>query len=241
MSIGKRLGTFGLALAGVLSAGSAAEAQVVLCALDLLDTPSTWNRPRASGSVAGSAVMCDGAAPDSVNDGQPYCVFEVRATESIASIIVESLELTAIAFDPLVAVYCGPFDPAAPDVNLIVIDDDSFGYPNAAVGFSPTAVGDTFFVVVTSYAKFLGREFGAFRVILGGLETTGACGCGIRSCAGDADTSGAVEFEDIMSILGHWNADYGAGNTGPGDANGDGVVNCDDLMVTLANWLAVCP
>lgn len=54
-------------------------------------------------------------------------------------------------------------------------------------------------------------------------------------CIGDADSSGAVNFADITSVLGAWLS------AGPeGDANIDGIVNFQDVTDVLANWLAVC-
>lgn len=62
----------------------------------------------------------------------------------------------------------------------------------------------------------------------------------VSPCAGDADGSGNVDFDDITNVLSNWLADY-APNTGPGDANADSVVNFDDITAVLSNWLVVCP
>ncbi|HBS29473.1 MAG TPA: hypothetical protein DEB06_08505 [Phycisphaerales bacterium] len=56
------------------------------------------------------------------------------------------------------------------------------------------------------------------------------------ACPGDADGDGAVNFDDITSILSHWLT------PGPlGDANHDGAVNFDDITEVLVRWLEACP
>ena len=59
-------------------------------------------------------------------------------------------------------------------------------------------------------------------------------------CPGDADGSGVVNFADVLSVLGNFGANYGAG-TGLGDADGSGIVNFTDILSVLANFNAVCP
>jgi hypothetical protein len=63
--------------------------------------------------------------------------------------------------------------------------------------------------------------------------------CATPPCAGDADGSGMVNFDDINSVIANWLANYAPG-TGPGDANQDGVVNFDDINAVIANWLSDC-
>jgi len=59
-------------------------------------------------------------------------------------------------------------------------------------------------------------------------------------CPGDANGDRVVDFDDIISALGNWLANYAPG-TGPGDANSDGVVDFDDIIAVLGAWLAPCP
>jgi len=59
-------------------------------------------------------------------------------------------------------------------------------------------------------------------------------------CGGNANTDTIVDFDDIVSVLGNWLADYTPG-TGEGDANADSVVDFDDIVAVLANWLNPCP
>ncbi len=62
-------------------------------------------------------------------------------------------------------------------------------------------------------------------------------------CVGNGakESPGQVNFGDITAVLGNFNNNYGAGNTGPGDSNCDGVVNFGDITSTLGNWLNACP
>ncbi len=58
-------------------------------------------------------------------------------------------------------------------------------------------------------------------------------------CAGDADGDSDVDFNDILSTLANFGADY-TPDTGPGDADGSGIVNFADILTTLANFGALC-
>lgn len=58
-------------------------------------------------------------------------------------------------------------------------------------------------------------------------------------CAGDADGSLFVDFDDITAVLANWAASYG-GATGAGDADNSGLVDFDDITAVLANWGATC-
>lgn len=58
-------------------------------------------------------------------------------------------------------------------------------------------------------------------------------------CAGDADGSGSIGFDDVTSVL----ANFATSTVpfGPGDANGDGLVNFDDVTTVLGSFGAACP
>ncbi|HBS28240.1 MAG TPA: hypothetical protein DEB06_02040 [Phycisphaerales bacterium] len=64
----------------------------------------------------------------------------------------------------------------------------------------------------------------------------------LGGCNGDADGSGAVDFDDITSVLSAWGTS-GSGSScsgATGDANGDAFVDFDDITDVLANWLEEC-
>ena len=58
-------------------------------------------------------------------------------------------------------------------------------------------------------------------------------------CAGDANGSGAVNFDDVTAVLGSFGTSPGP--IGPGDANGDGAVSFDDVTTVLGNFGVICP
>jgi len=70
------------------------------------------------------------------------------------------------------------------------------------------------------------------------FELFGTIGAG-PPCLGDANGDLLVDFDDIVSVLGEWLTDYGAG-TGLGDANFDGFVDFDDVVEVLSHWLDQC-
>jgi len=53
----------------------------------------------------------------------------------------------------------------------------------------------------------------------------------IQACPGDVDGNGAVDFQDLLAILGAW------GNAGgPEDVDGSGTVEFGDILAVLATW-----
>lgn len=58
-------------------------------------------------------------------------------------------------------------------------------------------------------------------------------------CAGDADLSGMVNFDDLTTVLANFGTDYSPGS-GLGDADANSFVNFDDLTTVLANFGTAC-
>jgi hypothetical protein len=137
----------------------------------------------ASAAVTLAGTL-DGASPrwdrikddgtDSYNDGVPYSVFEIMT--DTAEDLIAVVNSTATDIDTFFTVYSGPFDPAAPTLNLLAEDDDGGGYPDAGfndadgVLLSPNI---SYFLVVSSYSSSDGARpaFGNFEVDLGGNVT----------------------------------------------------------------------
>ena len=76
-----------------------------------------WDR------IFGGAVdpLCNAAMTDSGVDGQYYEVIPIQVTSA------EDLEAEVISFtggDSVIALYCDPFDPANPLLNVVAYDDD---------------------------------------------------------------------------------------------------------------------
>jgi len=59
-------------------------------------------------------------------------------------------------------------------------------------------------------------------------------------CPGDADASGAVNFDDITSVLGNFGSTGTVGQNGNGDADCNGSVNFDDVTTVLGNFGTSC-
>ncbi len=104
------------------------------------------------------------------------------------------------------------------EVSALTVFDDGTGPALYAGGSFTTAGG----MPVNRIAKWRG------------------CASTPTPCPGDADNDGAVDFDDITSVLANWSANYTPG-TGPGDANNDGVVDFNDITAVLANWGVTCP
>jgi len=108
---------------------------------------------------------CDAVSSDSSLDGTPYQVFE------ISSPVAEALEAEVVLGtleDSVLFVYCDPFDPLNPELNLRAWDDDDgVGYGSAitpADGYMIDA-DTTYFLVVGGYGD---DDFGDFTLNLGG-------------------------------------------------------------------------
>jgi len=191
-----------------------------------------WDR------LSNNNVMNDGScnnasADDSVNDQVPYERFYIRTTAVNAPIDVKviSLEAQPIDFDPFVAVYCSDFEPNAPLSSLLTLDDDSAGYPDAAVLASgPLVVGIQYTVVVSSYSNWAPSQFGQFAIELGdGLEF-------VNPCPADLNGDGALNFFDVSAFLTAFNS------MDPiADFNNDSLFNFFDVSAFLTAFNAGCP
>ena len=141
-----------IALAASLAVlSSAANAQTVRIGSFDAGSP-IWNRPKHLEPVS---PTCDLAAEDASADGVSYAAFdiEVTAPENLEAEIVD--EGTSEAFDPMLLLYCAPFDPLNPLANLVATNDDS-AVLNAlpavtAERGSALEPGQTYTIVVTTF------------------------------------------------------------------------------------------
>jgi hypothetical protein len=60
-------------------------------------------------------------------------------------------------------------------------------------------------------------------------------GTHVIPCAGDVNTSGTVDIDDLVLVITNWGA-----TSGPADLNGDHIVNIDDLVLVITHW-GGCP
>lgn len=217
------------------AAASAGPGDLYTCEGRLHDALPGFDRRSATGHIPGDPSNCTSMASDSLNNATPYCTFHVEFDgEANAQIRLESLEPNPIDLDPHVAVYCAPFDPQNPTQNLITLDDDSFGYPNASIALSNLNSGDELVIVVSSYAAFNRRQFGAFRLSIIGLAFSDPCECSPT----DLNRDGLTNSIDLTILL----ADLGRSGKGlAGDINNSGNVDDTDLNLLLDDFGAPCP
>jgi len=191
----------------------------------------TWDRPTPTGTNPDGT--CNIFAADSLNDAVHYDAYYIRGN-SMASFLdanIISLEPTPLDFDPMAVVYCGVFDPNQPDVNVIDIDDDSNGYPNALI-FAEDVIdlNQVYTLVVSSYSNYPQSQFGDYVIELTfGLYFSTAC---LPDFSGD----GVLDFFDISAFLALFsNNDLAA------DLNNDGILDFFDISAFLTEFANGCP
>ncbi|MHC5114692.1 MAG: dockerin type I domain-containing protein [Planctomycetota bacterium] len=62
---------------------------------------------------------------------------------------------------------------------------------------------------------------------------TGAIQVTSTTCAEDVDGNGAINFGDVLAIIGAWGS---CGSACPADVNGDGFVSMSDLLMVIGQW-----
>jgi hypothetical protein len=141
-----------LLLAAIVFTSAAAEAQPRIRIGTFDPTSPTWDRPKDLEPVS---PTCQLGAEDATADGVPYAAFdlEVTAPENLEAEIVD--EGTSAAFDPMLLLYCAPFDPLDPLASLVATNDD-----RAALDALPAFTADrgillqpgqTYTIVVTTF------------------------------------------------------------------------------------------
>ena len=123
-----------------------------------------WDRPK---DLAPVSPTCQLGAEDDDSDGVSYAAFdlEVTAPENLEAEIVD--EGTSEAFDPMLLLYCAPFDPLDPLANLVATNDDR-AVLNALPAFTADRgialqPGQTYTIVVTTFDP---ADFGTWELEL---------------------------------------------------------------------------
>jgi len=223
-----KLLTIALASACACSAATAQDARFG----QVTASSDTWDRLTATGaSITGA---CNASANDSVNDGVPYELYYIRTGDfsPILDIRVYSLEPAPLDFDPFIAVYCDSFDPNFPNTNLLHVDDDSAGYPNAHAFFPFAGIdpNSLYIAVVSSYSNFPQSQYGNFEISLGnGLYFS-------RRCLADFNDDGEVDFVDVSLFISLFTAMHP-----DADLNYDGSTDFVDISLFLSDYTAGCP
>ena len=218
----------GTALEGAARAGDA-------CRVTLGPTDPTWNRPKDTGSTV--STICGATALDSQNDGVPYRVVQFTTTTSeILNVTAVSQEAAASSFDPFIGLYCAGFNAANPLANLIALDDDSAGYPNAALTTARSIQllpSTTYMLVVSAYSGVGQSPYGTVLLSIGGNATftKALAGC----CKADFNQDGRVTVQDIFSFLSAWFAKLPSA-----DVDGSGADTVQDIFNFLSAWFAGC-
>jgi hypothetical protein len=152
-----------LAAALVVASGAAnAQDRVRTGTLDA-QSP-TFDRPKHLEAVSPTCAL---AGEDASADAVSYAAFdiEVTAPENLTAEIVDAG--TSEAFDPMLVLYCAPFDPQAPLANLVATNDDRgplealpWFTADRAIALEP---GSTYTIVVTTFNP---GDFGDFELAL---------------------------------------------------------------------------
>jgi len=112
----------------------------------------TWNRPK---HVEAVSPTCELEALDANADGASYAAFDIEVTEpeNLEAEIVD--EGTSEAFDPMLVLYCAPFDPLQPLVNLVATNDDRAVLNALPIFTADRGIalepGQTYTIVVTTF------------------------------------------------------------------------------------------
>lgn len=121
----------------------------------------TWNRPTdRSGN------------PLSANTSVPYAVYEIHTT--VAGDTLTATVDSGTQIDSFLALYSAPFNPLAPQANLLAADDDGNGYPHAKITKTGLAANTSYYLVISSYATDINAvypAYGLFGITLGGSFT----------------------------------------------------------------------
>lgn len=114
---------------------------------------------------------CTATSLDSGNDGSSY---EVFAFYTPVAENLDALVTLGTLSDSVMFVYCDPFDPANPDVNLVAWDDDDGdGLASAIIPADGVAIDadTTYFLVIAGYGA---TALGTYTLDLGGNAVFGA-------------------------------------------------------------------
>ena len=148
---------------GIGLASAAADAQTIRTGTFDAGSP-TWDRPK---DLAPVSPTCQLAAEDATADGVSYAAFDLEVTEpeNLEAEIVDAG--TSEAFDPMLVLYCAPFDPLDPLANLVATNDDR-AVLDALPAFTADRnialePGQTYTIVVTTFNP---DDFGTWELAL---------------------------------------------------------------------------
>lgn len=118
-------------------------------------------------------VSCGAPAMDSANNGMAFDIFCIEVTDGEPVEIIVDPALTTIS-DTVLTLYCDPFDPMAPTLNVVAYDDDDgMGTLSALTASDDIRLvpGREYWVVVSTYGAGM---YGSFTVHLS--DNAAPCG-----------------------------------------------------------------
>ncbi len=128
---------------------------------------SSPTHDRRKSTPFNSAPTCTTLSEDSYNDNVRYTQYRIVPNSNV----LLQADITTTSESPpdtLLALYCAPFDPENPADNLVAIDDDSNGFPNAGLTTRNIALnaGTNYYLVVISYSETFNAA-GSYNLMLG--------------------------------------------------------------------------
>ncbi len=165
-----------LIIALMLVAGAAVAGEKVVDTQNAIPTLSTQgvlsgnldsSSPTYNRIYGGSVSLdCNSVVNDSGIDGQYFAMFCIEVDTSDPIELIVDPAGTELG-DTVMTLYCDPFDPGAPELNIVSYDDDDGdGLLSAfltADGITLT-LGDTYYVVLSTFGSGDPDDMGAFAI-----------------------------------------------------------------------------
>ena len=111
-----------------------------------------------------TSLTCNAPSNDSINDGMSYVALRVEVTAA-ENLVAEVIATGTTLGDPVLSLYCDPFDPAAPMTNLVAFNDDISQNNKMARFLDSDGItlqpGATYWLVLTTFSS---GDFGTYQV-----------------------------------------------------------------------------
>ncbi len=131
------------------------------------DSSSPTHDRRKAMTSQSTDPSCNKDSVDSYNNNVRYAQYIIKPTidGALQAHITTPVESS---LDTLLALYCAPFDPENPENNLVAIDDDGNGYPDAGLtSWNISVAGNTtYHLVVMNYSETYNID-GSYDLVLG--------------------------------------------------------------------------
>ncbi len=118
----------------------------------------TYDRIYTSGTVD---AQCGAEAFDSANDGMYYDVYCLQVDDTNPIELILDANGTNI-IDTVLTIYCSPFDPMHPELNVVAFDDDSGESTLSAITAAQNVAlieGQEYWLVISSYGANMTGDY----------------------------------------------------------------------------------